>query len=216
LAAPDAQVAGIRKALKAWTARDDAALIHITGDAGEPPNVRAYAAFLRAKRGQLQDTEAFLRAFPRDSVSLEWLALQAKDVIPQEELVRACADGPSACEPVAMSERVVVLATEGNRLANGTFVESWLTHSDGGVSEWVCRDLVPRIMKAAPATLIEEASRTPKGGEALQTCVDFSLAGVLASPQIDAIERVQVSGDSASQLLKKIVSQLRNPNPDWP
>ena len=115
-----------------------------------------------------------------------------------------------------MSERLVVLATEGNPLATSTFVESWLTHSDGGVSEWVCRDLVPRIMRAAPAMLIEEASRTPKGGEALKTCVDFALAGVLASPQIDVIEHLQVSSDSAKRLLKEVVGQLRNPNPDWP
>jgi hypothetical protein len=118
-----------------------------------------------------------------------------------------------------MIDRLLELAESGDAAAVNAFVDSWLTRTDGGTGEWVCSSLVPKLFRRTePVTraLIERASSTAKGREALLVCVDFSLAGNLPSKEIDAIEQLTFNQPAASELKDEVVRHLRNPNPDWP
>lgn len=189
-------------------------------DLKEPVLVRSYACYLLALKDGKAASSRFVRSYPTDHEVLDWLAWDAaKPPFSSEELAQVCGDARDRCGPASMIDRLMELAESGDVSAVATFVDSWLTHTDGGNMEWVCQSLVPKLFQGPETTiraLIEHSSLTPRGRDALLGCVDFALAGNLASKEIDAIEHLSFRDTGASALKVEVARHLRNPNPDWP
>jgi hypothetical protein len=210
----------LQTVLRAWVNRDSKTVQATCADPKQSALVRSYACYLSALNDGRAAWKRFVRSYPTDPEVLEWLAWDADEPpFSPEELAQVCGDAKDRCGPASMIDRLWELTESGDASAIAAFVDSWLTKTDGGTAQWVCSDPVPKLFKRPePVTraLIERASSTAKGREALLVCVDFSLAGNLARKEIDAIEHLTFREPAASALKAEVVRHLRNPNPDWP
>lgn len=212
--------AQLQTVLRAWAKRDATTVQAIAVDSTRPALARSYAFYLVALSHKKPDWSGFVESYPTDPASLDWLAFDStKGAFNKEELEEACGKENDRCGPANMIDQLLRLAESGDASAVNAFVDSWLTRTDGGNWQWVCRSLVPRLFRGPESTiraLIKRSSSTPKGREALLGCIDYSLAGNVADTEIDAIQHLTFSEPAASALKAKIVRHLRNPNPDWP
>jgi hypothetical protein len=212
--------ASLQAVLRAWANRDSKTVQAMCADLKQPVLVRSYACYLLALNDGKAAWSRFVRSYPTDHEVLDWLAWDAaKPPFSREELAQVCGDARDRCGPASMIDRLMELAESGDVSAVAAFVDSWLTHTDGGNMEWVCQSLVPKLFQGPETTiraLIERSSLTPRGRDALLGCVDFALAGNLPGKDIDAIEHLIFRDAGASALKAEVVRHLRNPNPDWP
>jgi hypothetical protein len=210
----------LQAVLRAWAEHDARTVRAVAVDSTRPALARSYAFYLIALSQKEADWGRFLDSYPTDPAALDWLAFDStKGAFSKQELEKACGKEIDKCGPAYMIDQLIELAESGDASAVNAFVGSWLTRTDGGNGQWVCRSLVPRLFRGPERTiraLIGRSSLTPKGREALLGCVDYSLAGNVVGKEIDAIEHLSFSEPAASALTAEIVRHLRNPNPDWP
>jgi hypothetical protein len=198
--------------LELWRQGDSTRLRALAEDDSHSAIEGMFAAYFLFRLGVGEAKQLFLARYPRNRRELAWLFIDQERVL--SSLCRP--EEGSVCESGATERLLIDLAADGDSAAMMTFVESWLTNTDGGIAEATCLSDVARLIDAQPGLLLNAAVRGGSHAEDVMVICAKNFSGTDSGVRrAEQLKRLELAAD-LSAFRARLVEQLEHQDPEWP